>query len=150
MAIEDITGERLRELRDKCKYLEQDLTDLITSKSSQDSYSDRFASKNAVQVSSEDRLLHPSVFYCYHDFNKFVEIRVNKRSNLYYIVSRGFSNPDFLTDFFRSFKGSADIDCSELKIGPFEVLEYAQDCFNAFLRTWFTGNYMIQNELEIY
>lgn len=135
MAICDLTNERLKELRDKCDYLSEDLNELIASRPADIDYESYFVSSHAYQKALEDYSVHPSIYNSLKLGKNICEIRIDKKTKKYFVYIKGFVNqiqPD-LVDFV-SDKVIVDKDCSKVKIGPYSDFNNARLDFGNVLK----------------
>lgn len=142
MAAKDLTIARLNELRKNLKLISDDLDDLLKQKSS--SYSD-FSSRRKVELSTENQLESPSLFYSYHFFDRFVEVRRCGKSDRYGVLLHGFTVSDdfYKLAFFSSNSADISTNINEIFISGFDFVT-ARACFVQVLRYVFSVTELVQ------
>lgn len=148
MAICDLTNERIKELRDKCDYLSEDLNELLASRPADNDYESHFVSSHAYQKALDDYSVHPSVYHSLKLGKNLAEIRIDKKTHKFYVYIKGFINqitpsisevvsPDVVID----------IDCSTCKIGPYGDFNIVRFDFGNVLKWLFNAFEFKQTEL---
>lgn len=140
MAICDLTNERIRELRDKCDYLSEDLNELLKSRPADNDYESHFVSSHSYQKALDDYSVHPSVYHSLKLGKNLAEIRIDKKTHKYYIYIKGFVNQinENISGFINP-DVVIDIDCSKVKIGSYRDINIARFDFGQVLKFLFSA-----------
>lgn len=100
MSFQDLTHARLTQLANMTKDFYEDLHELIKSKT-ESSYGD-FSTARQIEQSRESAIKYPSNFFSYHDFDKFIEVRRQGKSNYYVVFTSGIDFNDSQLELIQS------------------------------------------------